>query len=68
MYAPEIRKFYFLDTPHRDSDYRAFMDEVTMFTQSGKNAHDDAPDSLAMVCDLLYGGGVAHVTFCKRPF
>lgn len=68
MYTPEIRKFYFLDTPHRGSEYRAFMDEVTMFTQSGKNAHDDAPDSLAMVCDLLYGGGVAHVTFCKRPF
>lgn len=68
MYAPEIRKFYFLDTPHRDSDYRAFMDEVTMFTQSGKNAHDDAPDSLAMVCDLLYGGGVAHVTFTRRWF
>lgn len=68
MYAPEIRKFYFLDAAHRDSEYRAFMDEVTMFTQSGKNAHDDAPDSLAMVADLLYGGGMAHVTFCKRPF
>ena len=68
MYAPEIRKFYFLDAQHRDSEYRAFMDEVTMFTQSGKNAHDDAPDSLAMVADLMYGGGVAHVTFAKRLF
>lgn len=68
MYAPEISKFYFLDSKHRDSEYRAFMDEVTMFTQSGKNAHDDAPDSLAMVAEMLNGGSVARVTFTKRPF
>ena len=68
MYAPEIKKFYFLDAQHRDSEYRAFMDEVTMFTQSGKNAHDDAPDSLAMVADMMYNGGVARVTFAKRLF
>lgn len=68
MYAPEISKFYFLDSKHRDSEYRAFMDEVTMFTQSGKNAHDDAPDSLAMVAEMLDGGHVARVTFAKRPF
>lgn len=68
MYAPEISKFYFLDSKHRDSEYRAFMDEVTMFTQSGKNTHDDAPDSLAMVAEMLNGGHVARVTFAKRPF
>ena len=68
MYAPEIKKFYFLDAQHRDSEYRAFMDEVTMFTQSGKNAHDDAPDSLAMVADMMYNGGAARVTFAKRLF
>lgn len=68
MYAPEISKFYFLDSKHRDSEYRAFMDEVTMFTQSGKNAHDDAPDSLAMVAEMLDGGRCGRVTFIKRPF
>lgn len=68
MFAPEIRKLYFLDAQHRDSEYKAFMNEVTMFTQSGKNAHDDAPDSLAMIADMLYGGGVGHVTFAKRLF
>lgn len=68
MYAPEISRFYFLDSKHRDSEYRAFMDEVTMFTQSGKNAHDDAPDSLAMIAEMLNGGSVARVTFAKRPF
>lgn len=67
-YMPEIRKFYFLDAAHRDGEYRAFMNELTMFTQNGKNAHDDAPDSLAMACDMLYGGGVAHVTFTRRWF
>lgn len=68
MYAPEIRKFYFRDANHRDSEYRAFMNEVTMFTQSGKNVHDDAPDSLAMLADMMYGGSVARVTFAKRLF
>nr|DAH79095.1 MAG TPA: Terminase [Caudoviricetes sp.] len=68
MYAPEIRKFYFRDSNHRDSEYRAFMNEVTMFTQSGKNVHDDAPDSLAMLADMMYGGSVARVTFAKRLF
>lgn len=68
MYAPEISKFYFLDSKHRDSEYRAFMDEVTMFTQNGKNAYDDAPDSLAMIAEMLNGGSVARVTFAKRPF
>lgn len=68
MFAPEIRKLYFLDPQHRDSEYKAFMNEVTMFTQSGKNAHDDAPDSLAMIADMLYGGSVGHVTFAKRLF
>lgn len=68
MYAPEISKFYFRDAKNRDSEYRAFMTEVTMFTQSGKNVHDDAPDSLAMVAEMLEGGSVARVTFAKRLF
>ena len=68
MYAPEIRKFYFIDSRNRSAEYRAFMKEVTMFTQTGKNPHDDAPDSLAMLADLIGGGGVAHLTFIQRPF
>lgn len=43
------------------------MCELTLFTVSGKNLHDDAPDSLAMLTDFIYGG-VKYVTVAKRPF
>ena len=29
------------------------MREVLSFTQTGKNAHDDAPDALAMLAQLV---------------
>lgn len=67
MFAPEIKKMYFLDEKHRDSEYRAFMNELTTFVQTGKNKHDDAPDSLAMLADFLYNS-TAKLTFMKRPF
>ena len=43
------------------------MREITLFTVSGKNPHDDAADSLAMVADELYHG-TASVSVVKRPF
>lgn len=53
--APEIRKFYFLEDGKRSKEYQQFMNNVFSFKQIGKNKHDDAPDSLAMVVDMLYG-------------
>ena len=51
--APEIReRMVFLDTPHRSKEYQMFMQNVFAFTVEGKNKHDDAPDSLAMVIAL----------------
>lgn len=67
MFAPEIRKMVFIDERHRTNEYRAFMNELTLFTQNGKNPHDDAPDSLAMLADFLCGG-LAAVRAFKRPF
>lgn len=67
QFAPEIKNFYFLDDKHRSPEYRRFMSEVTMFAQTGKNAHDDAPDSLAMLADFL-STGVKKVTVAKRLF
>ena len=32
------------------------MLELTTFVQEGKNKHDDAPDSLAGLVNLLHGG------------
>ena len=66
QFAPDIKKFYFLDRSHRDEDYRRFMTEVTTFVQIGKNAHDDACDSLAQLAHELYHG-VAEVKVFRRP-
>ena len=67
QFAPDIKKFYFLADKYRSKEYRAFMREVTLFVQTGKNPHDDAPDSLAQLADELYHGS-AIVTIMKRPF
>lgn len=43
------------------------MRELTLFTVSGKNLHDDAADSLAMMEDFL-SNGIKLATVAKRPF
>lgn len=67
QFSPDIKKFYFRDAKNRSQEYQAFMDELTIFSQAGKNAHDDAPDSLAMLADELYRG-VARVEVAARPW
>lgn len=72
QFAPDIKKFYFLKDgkdengqPYRSKEYQAFMNELTTFSQTGKNPHDDAPDSLAMLADELFHGN-ARVEIGKR--
>ena len=67
QYAPDIKKIYFLDEKYQSPEYKKFMLELTTFTVSGKNLHDDAPDSLAMLVDFLTAG-VKMVTVVPRPF
>ena len=67
QHAPTIREFYFRDSSCRDEDYRRAINEVTGFSFTTKNLHDDAPDSLAMLADYL-SGGIKSVTVAKRPF
>ena len=47
--------------------YRKFMHHLTRFTVSGKNIHDDAPDSCAIPVDFLVGG-IKTVMVARRPF
>ena len=68
QYAPDIKKFYFLDFKHRTVEYQKAMDELCTFVQIGKNLHDDAADSLAMLADELYAGGLKKVQVFKRYF
>lgn len=60
-----IKNFYFKDPSKyaRDSQYAAFMKEVTTYTRSGKVAHDDAPDMLSLAENELriLGGNKAEM-------
>ena len=67
QHAPTIRNFYFRDDSCRDEDYRRAMNELTGFSFTAKNLHDDAPDSMAMLVDYL-GNGIKSVTVGKRLF
>ena len=67
QYSPEVKRYYFLDEKHRDSEYEKFMREVTLFTISGKNLHDDSVDSLSMLEDFM-STGVKTVTVARRLF
>ena len=62
--APEIREsFVFLSADKRDKAYQMFMDNVFTFTISGKNKHDDAPDSLAMAAGMVFKHTMQAGTF-----
>lgn len=68
QHAPAIKRFYFRDKKCRDDDYKKFMDEITTFSFTTKNLHDDAPDSLAGLADKLYYGTAARVEVAPRPW
>ena len=52
--SPDIReRLFFLESGKRSSMYERFMANVYSFKLDGKNVHDDAPDSLAMLVDYM---------------
>lgn len=74
QHAPVIREMYFIDDAkldpenpkraYRDEDYRRFIAELTSFSFTAKNKHDDAPDSLAGLADMMnnsIGGTTSRV-------
>jgi predicted phage terminase large subunit-like protein len=67
QYSPEIRKLYFLTDSKRNEEYRRFMNELTRFSFTAKNLHDDAPDSLAGLCSYLVTG-IKVVSVARRLF
>lgn len=53
--APDIRdNFIFKASGKRSGEYQKFMENVFAFKIAGKNKHDDAPDSLAMLSDMIF--------------
>ena len=67
QHAPNIRQFFFRSEKCRDEDYRKAMNELTGFSFTVKNLHDDAADSLAMLVEYL-SSGIKTVSVAKRPF
>ncbi len=65
--SPDIKKFYFRNKKNSDKEYLAFMKNLTSFMITKKNTNDDAPDSLAGICSMLFSRtGEAFVM--DRPF
>ena len=67
QYAPDIKRYYFRDRSCRSPEYNRFMDEMTGFSFTSKNLHDDAADSMAMLADYDTKG-VKSVSATHRPF
>jgi len=66
--APDIRDMcVFLEPSKRSKEYNLFMQQVFSFKMIGKNKHDDAPDSLAMLMDMVRNPAGAYTVF-KKPF
>ncbi len=67
QHSPTIRNFFFRDSNCRDEDYRKAMAELTGFSFTSKNLHDDAADSMAMLAGYVFGRS-RIVTVARRPF
>lgn len=65
-----IKHFFFLDKSlYKPSDeYGAFMKELCTYTRSGKVPHDDAPDALAALSEMIRNMGSGKVEIMRRPF
>lgn len=59
--------FLFLDMSHRSNDYNLFMQNVFSFKLTGRNKHDDAPDSLAMTCEMAFERSLFKARAFRRP-
>jgi len=63
--------FFFLDKEHQNKEYKAFMKNVTTYVVTGKNKHDDGPDGLSLLSQLVKGltqGQVKIIDRRKLPF
>ena len=65
--APEIKQMYFLEGSKRTNEYEQFMNNVHSFQINGNNKHDDAPDSLSQLVDMMIASG-QNVRMIRRIF
>lgn len=65
-----LKHFYFKDKSkyERGSQYGLFMKELTTYTRSGKVPHDDAPDSLSLLENMIRNLSQGKVEVFQRPW
>lgn len=69
QYAPDVkRRFYFLKPELQSQEYKKAMEELMMFVQVGSNPHDDAPDGLVQLLQLIIGEMYAKCEAVDRPW
>lgn len=67
--APDIReRMVFRSDGNRSKEYVMFMQNVYSFTMTGKNAHDDAPDSLAASINMAFFSKPNTIEVFQSPF
>lgn len=62
------QNFLFKDESVYSREYRSAMNMLTGYTMSGKNKHDDVPDAMSMLTDMIQGYELNIITVHKRPF
>ena len=70
MASPYVKEHFLFkdDSVVKDKEYRKFMNAVCSYSMEGKNKHDDAVDSLAMLAEYVQSFSFAKVTPMARPF
>lgn len=68
QHAPAIKEFYFRDSSlyNEDEMYGVFMNQLQSFVQTGKSPHDDAPDSLAGLANMIRKRTICKPSFMSR--
>ena len=68
QFQQNIRDIHFRRDAARGREYDLFINELTTFSFTQKNLHDDAADSLAGLCDMDVNGVVMIQTVGRRLF
>ena len=66
VYAPEIQKIHILEPKDRSKEYQAFLNNLIAYNQNGKNKHDDAADSLALLFEFCIFGNNKEVRIIDK--
>ena len=65
-----LKHFFFLDKSKykSDSEYGRMIKEMCTYTRTGKCLHDDSPDSMAQLSEMIRNLSSGKVEIMRRPF